>query len=71
MPELTQRQIEVLQLVAQGLTNRQIGERLYIGTKTVRNYITVLLRATGLENRTQLTLWAIREGIVSCNASAQ
>jgi two-component system, NarL family, response regulator DevR len=50
---LTDREREVLDLVADGLTNRQIGERLYLSEKTVKNYVSSLLGKLGLERRTQ------------------
>jgi NarL family two-component system response regulator LiaR len=62
---LTEREVEVLQLVGQGLSNQQIAERLFIGERTVGNYISSLLRKLHLANRTQAALYALREGLVS------
>lgn len=64
MPELTQRQIEILGLLAEGRTNKQIGDALYLGAKTVRNHVCVLMDMLGFQNRTQLAVWAVKEGLV-------
>jgi two-component system response regulator DevR len=50
---LTEREREVLDLIADGLTNRQIGERLFLAEKTVKNYVSSLLAKLGMERRTQ------------------
>jgi two-component system, NarL family, response regulator DevR len=50
---LTQREREVLDLIAEGLTNRQIGERMFLAEKTVKNYVSSLLGKLGMERRTQ------------------
>jgi two-component system response regulator DevR len=54
---LTQREIEVLDLIADGLTNRQIGERLFLAEKTVKNYVSSLLAKLGMERRTQAAVF--------------
>ena len=51
--ELTNREKEVLDLISEGLTNRQIGERMLLAEKTVKNYASSLLHKLGLERRTQ------------------
>ena len=56
--ELTERERQVLELIAEGLTNRQIGERLDLMEKTVKNYVTGLLRKLGMERRTQAAVYA-------------
>ncbi|MEO6117085.1 MAG: response regulator transcription factor, partial [Pseudolysinimonas sp.] len=62
-PELTMRERQVLQLIADGLTNRQIGERLELAEKTVKNYVSGLLAKLGMERRTQAAVYgATREG---------
>jgi two-component system response regulator DevR len=53
LPELTQREREVLDLVADGLTNRQIGESMFLAEKTVKNYVSSILAKLGLERRSQ------------------
>lgn len=60
---LTERELEVLQLVAQGLTNSEIADRLALGERTVGNHISSILSKLHLANRTQAALYALREGI--------
>jgi NarL family two-component system response regulator LiaR len=62
---LTEREIEVLQLIARGLTNEQLGKKLFISEATVRTHVSHILGKLGLGNRTQAALWALRKGIVS------
>jgi two-component system response regulator DevR len=57
---LTEREREILELIAEGLTNRQIGERLFLAEKTVKNYVSSLLAKLGLERRTQAAVLATR-----------
>src|SRR6201986_3285074 len=52
LARLTPHERSVLELIGQGLTNRQIGERLLIAEKTVKNYVSTLFRKLGLEQRT-------------------
>jgi two-component system response regulator DevR len=56
-PELTLRERQVLDLIAAGLTNRQIGERLELAEKTVKNYVSGLLAKLGMERRTQAAVY--------------
>ena len=60
---LTARELEVLQWVARGLTNQEIADRLVVSERTVRTHITNILRKLHLANRTQATLYALREGV--------
>lgn len=60
---LTERELDVLQLVAQGLTNQEIAERLALGERTVGKHISNILSKLHLANRTQAALYALREGI--------
>ncbi len=60
---LTDREVEILQLVAQGNTNQQIADTLFLSERTVRTHITNILAKLRLENRTQAALYALREGI--------
>jgi DNA-binding NarL/FixJ family response regulator len=64
---LSPREKEILPLVAQGLDNRQIGKILFISEKTAKNYITSIRKKLGLANRTQIALFAIREGLIEVN----
>ena len=55
---LTPRELEILDLIADGLTNRQIGERLFLAEKTVKNYVSALLAKLGMQRRTQVAVLA-------------
>lgn len=54
--ELSNREVEILELVAEGLNNKEISERLFISEGTVRNYISTMLSKLGLKGRTQLVV---------------
>ncbi|MFS7875261.1 response regulator [Streptomyces asiaticus] len=58
LPGLTQREREILALIGEGLTNRQIGQRLYLAEKTVKNHISRLLAKLGVERRIQAAVIA-------------
>lgn len=58
--ELTPQQRKIFFLIAEGMTNRQIAERLYLAEKTVKNHVTGLLSRLGLQHRTQAALLAVR-----------
>ncbi len=60
---LTEREAEVLKLVAQGLPNQEIAESLVISERTVRTHVTNILSKLHLANRTQAALYALREGL--------
>jgi len=62
---LTPREVQVLQLVAQGQSNRQIGEELSISEATVRTHMSKILGKLHLGSRTQAALYALREGIAT------
>jgi DNA-binding NarL/FixJ family response regulator len=55
---LTDQERKILALIAEGLTNRQIGERMFLAEKTVKNYVSSLLSKLGLERRTQAAVLA-------------
>lgn len=54
---LTPREREILDLIADGLTNREIGERLYLAEKTVKNYVSGMLAKLGMQRRTQAAVY--------------
>jgi NarL family two-component system response regulator LiaR len=62
---LTQRELEVLRLVAQGLDNQEIADRLVISEATVRTHVSNILSKLHLASRTQAALYALREGLAS------
>ena len=64
-PALTGREIEVLELVAQGNTSRQIAELLFISENTVRSHIRNILDKLGLHSRSEAVLYAAREDLIS------
>lgn len=55
---LTDQERKILALIAEGMTNRQIGERLFLAEKTVKNYVSSILSKLGLERRTQAAVLA-------------
>ena len=55
---LTEQELKLLALIAEGLTNRQIGERMFLAEKTVKNYVSSILAKLGLERRTQAAVLA-------------
>ena len=57
---LTEQERKILALIAEGLTNRQIGERLYLAEKTVKNYVSNLLAKMGMSRRTEAAAYAAR-----------
>ncbi len=56
--ELTPQQRKILFLIAEGLTNREIAERLFLAEKTVKNHVTALLGRLGVSHRTQAAMMA-------------
>lgn len=61
--EFTARELEVLRLLAEGLTDKEIGEKLYMSINTVRYHVTNLISKTGTSSRTELAVNAVRSGI--------
>jgi DNA-binding NarL/FixJ family response regulator len=57
---LTGQERKILELIGEGLTNRQIGERMYLAEKTVKNYVSALFAKLGMERRTQAAAYASR-----------
>jgi NarL family two-component system response regulator LiaR len=62
---LTEREEEVLKLVAQGLANQDIADKLFVSERTVRAHVSNILGKLHLANRTQAALYALREGLVT------
>jgi DNA-binding NarL/FixJ family response regulator len=62
-PKLTERETEVLRLVAKGLSYRQIAERLVLSHRTVQNHVQNTLGKLQLHNRVELTRYAIEQGL--------
>ncbi|GAA1911684.1 response regulator transcription factor [Streptantibioticus ferralitis] len=60
LANLTERDRRILDLIGEGLTNRQIGERLHLAEKTVKNYVSSLLAKLGMERRTQAAAFVAR-----------
>lgn len=65
---LTERELDVLKLVAQGFTNVQIADSLYLSERTVRTHVSHILDKLHLANRTQAALYALRTGLSDLNA---
>jgi len=63
-PDITPRQLEVLRLVADGLENKQIADRLGIVDRTVECHVAALVAAFGAGNRTGMAVKAVRMGVV-------
>jgi NarL family two-component system response regulator LiaR len=66
---LSEREMEILRLVARGLTNQEIAEELVISERTVRTHVSHILEKLHLANRTQAALYAHREGLASPNSN--
>jgi two-component system, NarL family, response regulator LiaR len=64
---LTEREVDVLRLLAQGLANKQIARNLRIGEKTVKTHVSNILAKLGVPSRTQAALYAVRIGLVSAD----
>jgi DNA-binding NarL/FixJ family response regulator len=60
LAELTGQERRILELIGEGLTNRQIGEQMYLAEKTVKNYVSGLFAKLGMERRTQAAAYAAR-----------
>ena len=60
LARLTDQERRILELIAEGLTNRQIAERIHLAEKTVKNYVSNVLSKLGMERRTQAAVYAAR-----------
>lgn len=63
LSELTAREADVLKLLSQGLTNREIGERLHLAEKTVKHHMTSILLKLQVRTRTEAALMAVQRGV--------
>jgi two-component system vancomycin resistance associated response regulator VraR len=62
--DFTERELDVLRLLAEGLTDREIAERLFLSVTTIRYHVNNMIGKTGLSSRTELAVNAVRGGIV-------
>jgi DNA-binding NarL/FixJ family response regulator len=65
---LTGRETEILDCIAQGLTNKEIADRLYISSQTVKNHVTSILRKLQVNDRTSAVIYALRRGWIRLGA---
>jgi DNA-binding NarL/FixJ family response regulator len=68
LEELTERELDVFRLVAQGLSNVEIGQELYISDTTVKTHITHILQELNLRDRVQAVVLAYRSGLFDSEA---
>jgi DNA-binding NarL/FixJ family response regulator len=64
---LTSREVEILQLLSQGLTNREIGEHMFLAEKTVKHYMTSILQKLHVRSRTEAAVIALQHGVSGRN----
>ena len=61
---LSDRELEVLRLLAEGLDNNEIGLRLYLSPTTVKRHVSAIFSKLGVSNRVQAAIWAVRAGLL-------
>lgn len=66
---LTEREVDVIKLIARGYNNRRVAQELLISDRTVSTHVSRILPKLQLENRTQIALYALREGLADINDS--
>lgn len=69
--DLTDREREVIVLVAEGYSNRELARRLGVAERTARTHVSNILAKLGLASRTQAAMWAVREGLVDAAAAGR
>ena len=62
---LTERELDVLRLLAQGYSNPEIAQRMHLAAGTVRNYVSTILQKLGVGDRTQAAVVALQRGLIS------
>jgi NarL family two-component system response regulator LiaR len=62
---LTDRELQILTLIAQGASNREIGDSLHLSEKTIKNYITSIFQKLQMSDRTQAAVYALQHGLIS------
>ncbi len=62
---LTEREVEIVGLIAEGMSNKEIGERLFLTEGSIKNAITSILAKLGLKDRTQIAIFAFKNGFAS------
>jgi DNA-binding NarL/FixJ family response regulator len=68
---LSRREREVARLVAAGMTNRQIGERLFISWRTVEGHLERIRNKLGVRSRTEVATWAVDRGLMTNRVAAE
>lgn len=63
MSELTERELQVLKFISEGYTNKEVGEKLFLSEKTIKNYATSMFKKLEVKDRVQATLYAIKNHI--------
>ena len=64
---LSRRELEVVALVAAGMTNRQIADRLFIAERTAEGHVERIRNKLEVRSRTEVAMWAVEHGIVAAN----
>lgn len=62
---LTPRELEILRLLAMGLSNKEIGRRMYLAEKTVKNYLSTIFQKLQINDRVQAAVYALRQGLLT------
>lgn len=62
---LTERELEILALIAEGASNREIGDRLFLSEKTIKNYVTSIFQKLQMNDRTQAAVYALQHGLIT------
>ena len=71
LAQLTARELEVVQLIATGLSAKQVAQRLEIGPRTVERYLDQARLKTRTRNRVHMVAWAFQEGLLNIGARVQ